>query len=222
VYRGLPALALAATVWGVVNAFQQQAENKQLREEKAKAELAFLRSQVNPHFLYNTLNYIYSLAYPVSDQLADAIIRLSNLMRYMLTESKDGLIDLEKEVDYLNNYIEIYRLRFQDQFYVNFTADGDIAGKQLASLVLIPFVENAFKHGVVDDAARPVKIQLKLTGTRLSFTVSNKINRHQKDHSSGVGLANIRRRLELIYPNRHELLIADNGATYKTTLNITL
>ncbi|WP_345949574.1 sensor histidine kinase [Mucilaginibacter sp. PAMB04274] len=222
VYRGLPSIAFGSAVWGVVNAYQQQNENKQLREEKARAELAFLKSQINPHFLYNTLNYIYSLAYPVSDQLADAIIKLSNLMRYMLNESKDGRIDLEKEVDYLNNYIDIYRLRFEDNFYVEFKTEGDIAGKRLASLVLIPFVENAFKHGVVDDEQRPVKIQLKVIGSRLNFIVSNKINRNQKDASSGVGLVNIRRRLELIYPGNHELLIADNGITYKTTLNINL
>lgn len=222
IYRGLPSIALAASIWGVSRAFVQERENKQLREEKIQAELAFLKSQINPHFLYNTLNYIYSLAYPVSDKLADAIIKLSQLMRYMLTESPDGLIDLEKEVDYLENYIDIYRLRFEDNFHVDFKAEGDIAGKRLASLVLIPFVENAFKHGAVDDPQRPVRIHLKVIANRLMFTVSNKISRRQKDHSSGVGLVNIRRRLELIYPDKHDLLISENGQTYKTTLNIEL
>ncbi|MDT3403332.1 sensor histidine kinase [Mucilaginibacter terrae] len=221
-YRGLPAIIFSSAAWGLTYAYRQERENKQLREEKIKAELAFLKSQINPHFLYNTLNYIYSLAYPVSDKLADAIIKLSQLMRYMLTESPDGLIDLEKEVDYLNNYIDIYRLRFEDNFHVDFKVEGDIAGKRLASLVLIPFVENAFKHGAVDDPQRPVRIHLKAIANRLMFTVSNKISHHQKDHSSGVGLVNIRRRLELIYPGKHDLLISENGQTYKTTLNIEL
>lgn len=222
VYRGLPAIIFSSAIWGLTHAYRQERENKQLREEKIKAELAFLKSQINPHFLYNTLNYIYSLAYPVSDKLADAIIKLSQLMRYMLTESPDGRIDLQKEVDYLENYIDIYRLRFEDNFHVDFKAEGTIAGKRLALLVLIPFVENAFKHGVVNEPQRPVRIHLKVVADRLMFTVSNKINCGQKDHSSGVGLVNIRRRLELIYPGRHELLISENGETYKTTLHIEL
>lgn len=221
-YRGTPTMAIAAAVWGVQRAYQQQQENKSLREEKIRAELAFLKSQVNPHFLYNTLNYIYSMAYPVSDELADAVIKLSQLMRYMLTESPDGMMDLQKEVDYLDNYIAIYRMRFADHFFVDFKVDGDIAGKRVASLVLIPFVENAFKHGVVDDPSRPVRIGLKVTGSRMEFTVSNKISQQQKDHSSGVGLANIRRRLELIYPGKHDLLVSANGQTYKSTLYINL
>ena len=221
-YYGVAVTVVSAAVWNAQEAFKHQEENETLRKEKTQAELAFLKSQINPHFLYNTLNYIYSLAYPVSDQLANAIIKLSNLMRYMLTESPDGRIDLQKEVDYLNNYIDIYRMRFEDNFFVNFEAADNVAGKRVALLVLIPFVENAFKHGVVNEAARPVKIQLKVIGERLMFTVSNKINRNQKDQSSGVGLANIRRRLELIYPGRHELLISENGVTYKTTLNIQL
>jgi two-component system LytT family sensor kinase len=143
-------------------------------------------------------------------------------MRYMLTESAAGDVDLQKEVDYIENYIDIYQLRFAEAFFVDFKAEGDIAGKRVAALLLIPFVENAFKHGVVNDPSRPIRIRLKVTADRLVFTVSNQINRGQKDHSTGIGLPNIRRRLELIYPNRHELLIGDNGLTYKTTLNIKL
>jgi two-component system, LytTR family, sensor kinase len=222
-YRAFPTIAISAAIWAMGQAFAAEKENKSLREEKMRAELAFLKSQVNPHFLYNTLNYIYSLAYPVSEKLGDAVIRLSQLMRYMLTESPDGMTDLEKEIDYLQNYIEIYRLRFEDKFFVDFKIDGEPTGKRVPALVLVPFVENAFKHGVVEDADRPVKVHLKITGDkRLTFTVSNKINQDQKDHSSGIGLNNIRRRLELLCPGKHELLISENGQTYKTTLNLDL
>jgi len=143
-------------------------------------------------------------------------------MRYMLHQSADGKVELQQDIDYLQNYIDIYRLRFADQFFVDFKAEGELTGKHIASLMLIPFVGNAFKHGVVNDAQRPVKIHLKVIGQRLMVTVSNKINRNPNDQLSGTGLANTRRRLQLIYPGRHELLIADNGQSYKTTLNIDL
>jgi len=221
-YYGTSGLVLSLAVYSSFNALRKEQENKSLREEKTQAELAFLKNQINPHFLYNTLNYIYSLAYPVSEKLADAVIKLSQLMRYMLTENPDGQVDLQKEVDYIENYISIYQLRFEDAFFVDFKAEGDIAGKRVAALLLIPFVENAFKHGIVNDPSRPIRIHLKVTGTRLDFTVSNKINRSQKDHSTGVGLVNIRRRLELIYPNKHELLVSENGQTYKATVAISL
>ncbi|HEY1023888.1 MAG TPA: histidine kinase, partial [Sphingobacteriaceae bacterium] len=180
------------------------------------------KSQINPHFLYNSLNYIYSLAIPVSDKLASAVLHLSDLMRYTLKESADGKVKLQQEVAYIRNYIELFRMRFAPQFYVDFEA-AEIDDKQtVPALILIPFVENAFKHGVVNEPERPVRIKLSVAGGRLTFTVSNKINRSQKDHSSGVGLTNIKRRLELLYPAKHELLISENGQTYKTTLNITL
>lgn len=224
IYFGSSAIVLSIAVYSSFDSLRVAQENKSLREAKTQAELAFLKTQINPHFLYNTLNYIYSLAYPVSDKLADAVIKLSQMMRYMLTESAsaDGTVDLQKEVDYIENYISIYQLRFEEGFYVDFKAEGNIAGKRVAALLLIPFVENAFKHGVVNDPTRPIRINLKINGNRLDFTVSNKINRSQKDHSTGVGLVNIRRRLELIYPNKSELLIADNGQTYKATLVINL
>ena len=221
-YFGTSGLVLSLAVYSSFDALRKEQENKSLREEKTQAELAFLKNQINPHFLYNTLNYIYSLAYPVSDKLADAVIKLSQLMRYMLTENPDGQVDLQKEVDYIENYISIYQLRFEDAFFVDFKAEGNIAGKRVAALLLIPFVENAFKHGVVNDPSRPIRIHLKLTGQRLEFTVSNKISQNQKDHSTGVGLVNVRRRLELIYPKQHEFFISNNGQTYKTTLVIGL
>ncbi|HEY0896640.1 MAG TPA: sensor histidine kinase [Sphingobacteriaceae bacterium] len=221
-YWGAPGIMLAAVLWSVEKAFRREQENKLLRQEVTRAELAFLKSQINPHFLYNSLNYIYSLAIPVSEKLANAVLHLSDLMRYTLKESVDGKVSLEQEVSYIENYIELFRMRFAPEFYVTFKADGLGAGRTVASLVLIPFVENAFKHGVVNDPVRPVRIGLSVTGDRMTFSVSNKINRNQKDPSGGVGLANIRRRLELLYPEKHELMVSENGQTYKTTLHITL
>src|SRR5882757_4532196 len=127
-WRALQPILLSFIIWSFLETFNREKETERLRREKTHTELAFLRSQINPHFLYNTLNYIYYLAYPVSDQLAGAILKLSGLMRYMLVENVDGKVELQKEVDYLHNYIDIYRLRFEDCFFVNFTILGGIAG----------------------------------------------------------------------------------------------
>lgn len=217
IYYSLAFLVMPAAVYSVEQNFKTEITNRKLKAEVVKSELAFLKSQINPHFLYNTLNYVYSLAIPVSDQLANAVLRLSDLMRYTLNESVDGKVTLNKEVEYLESYIELFKMRFEPKFYVSFITEG-IAEQKLAALMLIPFVENAFKHGVLNDEQHPVRIKLKVQAKRLSFEVSNKINRGQKDHSSGVGLVNIQRRLDLIYPDQHELLVSNNGNTYKTTL----
>lgn len=217
IYYSLAFLVVPAAVYSVQQNFKTEMANRKLKDEVVKSELAFLKSQINPHFLYNTLNYVYSLAIPVSDKLANAILRLSDLMRYTLNESPDGKVTLNKEVEYLESYIELFRMRFEPKFYVHFTTEG-IADQKVAALMLIPFVENAFKHGVLNDEQHPVRIKLKIQNKRLSFEVSNKISHAQKDHSSGVGLVNIQRRLDLIYPDQHDLLISNNGNTYKTTL----
>ncbi|MBC5991529.1 sensor histidine kinase [Pontibacter cellulosilyticus] len=219
-YWAMPGIFLGGVVWGLETTLQKERENRSLKQEKAQAELAFLKTQINPHFLYNTLNYLYSLAYPVSDKLAVAIIRLSDLMRYMLHESKDGKVELQKEVDYLHNYLEIYRLRFEDKFFVNFYVQGHVNGQRVPALVLIPFVENALKHGVVDDASAPIEINLQLEKDSLYFDVSNRISKNQKDQTTGIGLANIRRRLDLIYPGKYKLDIQQDGLTYKTKLKL--
>ena len=221
IYWSIGFIVTPAAVYGIEQSFKSEQVNRKLKEEVVKAELSFLKSQINPHFLYNTLNYVYSLAIPVSDQLANAVLRLSDLMRYTLNDSPDGKVSLEKEVEYLESYVALFKMRFEPKFYVDFTTEG-IANQKIASLILIPFVENALKHGVVNDEAQPVRIKLKVHNKRLSFEVSNKISHAQKDHSSGVGMVNIHRRLDLIYPEKHELLISNNGNTYKSTLILNL
>ncbi|MBC7417841.1 MAG: sensor histidine kinase [Pedobacter sp.] len=220
VYWGTSYIVVAMAVFSVQKSFRSEIANKNLKNDVVKAELAFLKSQINPHFLYNTLNYVYALAIPVSDKLADAVLKLSDLMRYTLSESATGFVPLVKEVEYVTNYIALFEMRFEPNFYVQFDTDGLTEKQEIASLLLIPFVENAFKHGVVNDPNSPVKIKLKANLKTLSLEVSNKINRNQKDTSSGVGLLNIQRRLNLIYFDRHELMVSNNGNTYKTTLTI--
>ncbi|RZL52739.1 MAG: histidine kinase, partial [Pedobacter sp.] len=200
IYYGTSYIVIPAAVYAVQQNFRTEIANRKLKDEVVKSELAFLKSQINPHFLYNTLNYVYSLAIPVSDKLANAVLRLSDLMRYTLNDSPDGKVSLSKEVDYLESYIELFRMRFEPNFYVNFKAEG-IEEQKIAALMLIPFLENAFKHGVLNDEKHPVRVRLKVQLKRLSFEVSNKISHAQKDHTSGIGLVNIHRRLDLIYPD---------------------
>jgi two-component system LytT family sensor kinase len=227
-YFLLPTIVMAGAAVAVRDAFVREKARENylllqvLEQEKTQAELAFLRTQINPHFLYNTLNYLYAQAYPVSEQLAEAVLRLSDLMRYMLHDSPDGLVALDKEVEYLENYLAIYRLRFEENFCVQFRQVGvPVGGQRVATLLLIPFVENALKHGVVNQAAHPVTIELALPSPdRLEFTVSNRINQHQKDATTGVGLPNIRRRLELLYPGHHTLTVHNDGQTYQTRLEL--
>ncbi|SFQ26989.1 sensor histidine kinase [Hymenobacter arizonensis] len=227
-YFLIPTVALAAVTWSVQEAFsfrekerENQLQFQELQQQKTQAELAFLKTQINPHFLYNTLNYIYSLAYPVSEPLAEAVLKLSALMRYMLQESPDGQVAVQNEVDYLENYLSIYRLRFENNFFVNFDVRGHLNGQRVAALVLVPFVENAIKHGITDKSDRPVEITLHLRPDNgLTFEVRNHINQHQKDATTGIGLANIRRRLELLYPGRHELAIHNNGTVHHARLEL--
>ena len=227
-YFAIPMVALAAVAWGIQEAFlfrEKERENQlalqALQQEKTQAELAFLKSQINPHFLYNTLNYLYSLAYPVSGPLAEAVLKLSALMRYMLHESPEGTVALAQEVEYLENYLSLYRLRFEDKFFVNFRWQGPLNGQRVPALLLIPFVENALKHGVTHAVDRPIEIKLHLRPDQsLLFEVRNHVGQHQKDATTGIGLANIRRRLALLYPGRHTLTIRDDGAVYQTRLEL--
>lgn len=215
-----PMIVLSAAVWSAEAALRRERENRQLREEKRAAEAAFLKTQINPHFLYNTLNMLFSMAYPVAKPVANAILKLSELMRYMLHESPDGLVDLEKEIDYLRNYLALYRLRFPDSFHVDFTVTGAPAGRRVAPLVLIPFVENAIKHGVLDDPDNPVRIHLNIEGEQLQFEVENQHSDDNKDTTTGIGLPNIARRLELLYPERHTLQVGAAAGRFTTSLRL--
>jgi LytS/YehU family sensor histidine kinase len=219
-YFATPMIVISATIWSMQATLRRERENRQLREEKRAAEVAFLKTQINPHFLYNTLNMLYSMAYPVAKPVANAILKLSELMRYMLHESPDGQVDLEQEIEYVHNYLALYRLRFPDRFFVAFTVTGEPAGRRVAPLVFIPFVENAIKHGVLDDPETPVHIRLNIEGRKLQFEVENQRSDDNKDATTGIGLPNLARRLELLYPKRHTLQVGATGEQFTTSLRL--
>ncbi|SNR94330.1 sensor histidine kinase [Hymenobacter mucosus] len=219
-FWSIPTLWFSAALWASERNLHQERENQQLREEKRAAETAFLQAQINPHFLFNTLNLLYGMAYPVSKPLASALLKLAELMRYMLHETAIDQVALTQEIEYVQHYLALYRLRFPDQLFVNFTITGEPAGRQIAPLVLIPFVENALKHGVLDDPAHPVRLQLHVAAQEVVFQVENRISDQQKDTSSGIGLPNLRRRLALSYPGRHQLHIATERGQFTTLLRV--
>lgn len=196
---------------------QRQSE---LEKEKISAELAFLKSQINPHFLFNTLNDIYALTYKKSDQAPEAVLKLSELLRYMLKESDEDFADLEKEIQYVKNVIQLHKIGQKNQAYINFKVNGDPENWRTPPLMLINFVENAFKHGVFDDPQHPIQINLSINHNYLHFQIRNKKNQDEKDRTSGIGLLNVQRRLSLIYPEKHTLTILNEDHYYSVDLKI--
>lgn len=219
-YYAIPTLILAAALWAAEEALRRERENRQLTDEKRVAEAAFLKTQINPHFLYNTLNMLYGMAYGVDKVLASSLLKLSELMRYMLRDTPDGLVDLSQEVEYLHNFLDLYRLRYPGRLCAELTVQGDLAGHRVAPLLLIPFVENAFKHGVLDDPATPVRLHLALAPGTVEFTVENQRHDYQSDSGSGIGLTNLRRRLELLYPGRFAWQVEPAGPLFRAFLRL--
>jgi hypothetical protein len=202
--------------------FINEKEKHDLLTEKFQAEQAFLKSQLNPHFLFNTLNNIYSLTLNQSPKAPEAVLKLSELMRYMLYESNVDKINLETEVKYLRNFIELQKMRYSKQIFVDFEVAGDLHTQEIAPLLLISFVENAFKHGEVNEEYNPLKIRLLVNKNNLNFTVINHKKDQNKDEIGGVGLENVKRRLQLIYPNQHSLEVQESDKNYNCELNIIL
>ena len=222
-YPAIMAFALSSAVRITMEWFKNDRQKKEMEAEKLASELAFLKSQVNPHFLFNILNNICSLARKKSDETENAIIKLSQIMRYMLQDSKDEKVSLEKEVEYLQSYIELQRLRLPESVKIDFSVGGQPEFRSIEPLLLIPFVENAFKHGISYQDSSDILIRLNSKEKVLSFTVENHIASHKDENveqGSGIGLKNVKRRLELLYPGKHRLLISEDGIQYKVELEI--
>ncbi len=204
--------------------FKNERLKKEMENEKMASELALLKSQINPHSLFNNLNSIYSLAIKKSDDAPKAIVKLSEMMRYMLYDSTAEQINLSKEVEHLHNYIDLQKLRINRQTKINFETVGDIETKSIEPMLLEPFVENAFKHGDVFQEKAKIDICLKVEDNQLFFKVENTLakNGHVKDKHSGIGLKNIEKRLHLLYPERHHLQIQQDGDTFKVSLKLDL
>ena len=212
------------TCFGAIFFFVQFAafrelERKELLMQNRESELSFLRSQLNPHFLFNSLNNIYSLVNQKSDKALDAIAGFSQLIRYMLYDSNEQIC-LSEEINYITRYIALQQLRFENDLSLSIVTNGDMTCRQIAPLLLIPFVENAFKHGVFDGTGNELEITINNEKNDLYFYCSNQISKQHKDAGSGIGLGNVRRRLELLYPDHHHLDISTVNNRFIVKLHI--
>jgi len=185
----------------------------QAETDKAHAELSFLKAQINPHFLFNTLNNIYSLAAVKSDHTAESIMKLSNIMRYVTDDVREEYVPLENEVAFISDYIDLQRLRLGDKMNVGFLVSGKIAGKKIAPLILMTFIENVFKYGISKHEPSDIDIQLSVTDDMIRFFCQNKLYETQRQtESTGIGIDNTKQRLEHLYSGKYELSIkAENG-----------
>jgi LytS/YehU family sensor histidine kinase len=203
--------------------FETQKLRTALKLERQAGELALLRSQINPHFLFNTLNNIYSLVYKKSEDAPEAVMKMSSIMRYMLYDATTDTVPLEKEVEYLKSFIELEKLRIRHPDFVEMTISGSMEGRTVPPMLLIPFVENAFKHGSKNVASPGIRIDLSVSPGEIRFRVSNFLRKNvpaYTDPTGGIGLNNIRRRLNLLYPGKHDLEIKSDEEIYTILLII--
>lgn len=195
---------------------------KQSREEKRMAELSYLKSQVNPHFLFNTLNGIYFLSLDESKKTPEAILKLSDLMRYVTTEIEKEYVLLENEINHITNYIELQKLRLDKTIDVRLDISNTNQQMMISPLLLIPFIENAFKFGVNPEKVSIIEIRIETIDNFLQFRISNEKSSLIVNGGTKTGIENVKRRLELQYPNKHKLSIIDNDFDHCVELKLEL
>jgi two-component system, LytTR family, sensor histidine kinase AlgZ len=209
-----------------VDWFELEAKKKEVENERLYAELNFLKAQINPHFLFNTLNNLYYLAYSHSPNTTEVISKLSQMMRYMIYDSNHPKVLLSKEIDYMQNYISLEKLRLNNDIPIDFDIKGNIETASIAPLIFITFLENAFKHGVSNNNSQSwVAVKINIEKDSCIYVVENsKIPKSldSKEDKSGIGLLNVKRRLELSYPGNYELNIEDLKNKYRVELKIKL
>lgn len=204
--------------------FALESKKKEIENEKLVTELRFLKAQINPHFLFNTLNNLYYLATINSPNTTEVIEKLSQMMRYMLYESNHDHVSLEKELAYMENYISLEKLRLDNEVPIDFDISGEIKSVKIVPLILITFLENAFKHGVSNNfKGSYVKLSLEILDGNIVYTVENsKLPKDSILEKSGIGLQNVKRRLDLIYPDKYVLDKEETDLVYKVCLKIDL
>ena len=199
-------------------------ERKALSRKTTQAELQALKNQLNPHFLFNTLNNLYALTLKKSDHAPEVVLKLSEMMRYMLYEGNKGVVPLEKEVQYIRNYLDLERIKQTEHFKINMQVTGDPSGHLIPPMLFLPFIENSIKHGLNRTIDRGfIDILLSIESTSIFFRISNSTAPiTEPDKDGGIGIANIKNRLALLYPGAHQLSMKHTGDTYDVELSIDL
>jgi sensor histidine kinase YesM len=202
---------------------KKQQDWLQAEQEKVTAQLQLLRAQLHPHFLFNTLNNIYSFSLQTSPKTPKLILKLSSLLSYMLYDCKTDEVLLEKEVDVMKNYIDLEKERYGDKIDISVNIEGDIQDKFITPLLILPFLENAFKHGTSEQLDRPwLSVDIAVKDYNLKCKVVNSKNEYVPFHNDGVGINNVKKRLEYLYPGKHELKLSDEGEFFVVSLLLQL
>jgi two-component system, LytTR family, sensor kinase len=229
--NGIIHLIFASTAvgYGFIRTWVVNEKVKQdIIREKLTAELSFLKTQLNPHFLFNVLNMAYSSANRGGDEkTADIIEKLSVMMRYMIYDSNEEKVEVEREIEFIRQYINLQKMRFSDDIpvVVNFEVRGDYTGYRLAPLILVSFIENAFKYGVKLEQKSEINISLRFHNGEMEFVARNQIFKKVQtvdSKNSGIGISNTRKRLSILYPRKHKLNLVDNGKEFSVSLVLTL
>lgn len=213
---------IGLVIRGFITWFEEVKQREELSKKNHEMEMALVKSQLDPHFLFNTINNIDVLILRDANKASDYLNHLSEIMRFMLFETKTDLIPLKKEVEYIKKYIELQRIRTANELYVNFNIDGDTEKKAIAPMVFIPFIENAFKHTNNKKVENAITISIEIKATQIIMSCENKYDptRPPRQESNGLGNNLIVKRLSLIYPNSHDLSIENENNTYAVTLTI--
>ena len=221
-------IAGSSTIFKIISDWvRYQRDRQNLQTQTMQSELKFLKSQINPHFLFNTLNSLYALTLKKSEKAPEIVIKLSEMMRYMLYECNERRVLLSKEVNYIRNYLDLEGLRQGKNVEIKFEVEGEVQNQKIAPLMFIPFLENSFKHGLNNHLTKGfVNIKLTVDRQQVQMYIENsKAESLPTQHhrpSGGIGLVNVRRRLNLIYPEAYDLKISDNPQTYAVNLKIDL
>lgn len=218
----------ASTVVKIISDWvKHQRERTELQTQTMQSELRFLKSQINPHFLFNTLNNLYALTLKKSDKAPEIVIKLSEMMRYMLYECNEKRVPLSKEVNYIQNYLDLEALRQGKEVEINFDVYGDVGNQTIAPLMFIPFLENSFKHGLNHHISRgyvDIRLDVETAAVRLRIENSKPDSVPLPEHprSGGIGLVNVRRRLNILYPEQYELKVENEPNSYAVDLKLNL
>lgn len=221
-------IAGSSTVIKIISDWQKhQRDRKELETQRMQSEIKFLKSQINPHFLFNTLNSLYALTLKKSDNAPGIVIKLSEMMRYMLYECNERRVPLQKEVNYIQNYLDLEKLRQSGQSEIMFSVEGEVNNQMIAPLIFIPFLENSFKHGLNHQLGDGyVHVRMKVLENKLLLRIINSkplLKPQPSDKpSGGIGLVNVRRRLNLLYPNQYKLDIKDSDKEHIVELSLDL
>ncbi len=220
-FKAFPVIAATMLIKLMQNTITHQKHLLAVQQEKFSAEMGLLKAQIHPHFFFNTLNSVYALTLKGSQQAADVVLRLSAMMHYMLYEARAEQVLLMDEVRHLESYIAIEQVRFADRLDISFQYSGELEGQMIAPMLLIPFVENAFKHGA-NCRDSYITVTLKVKASQLFLKVENNYITDKSALSGGLGLHKVKRRLELSYPNAHRLLLHRDKGVFEIELNLEL